>query len=333
MRRGARGESVRDLQQRLGVLGFAHDPDPPGDFGGGTEAAVRGFQAQRGLQVDGRVGHHTWSSLVEGGFTLGDRLIYVRRPNLRGDDVADLQRRLDALGFDVGRLDGIFGPDSDRALRGFQRSAGLIGDGICGPSTVAALDRVGGFAAGAVAAAREREALRHGPQQLDGRRFFVTAAPGLEVLGEAVVRRLTLARTSAMLDASGDDEANLARVANATGADVVLDLRFGPEPGVRVAYFETTGFRSEMGRLVAQLLGRQLAGVLGEEVEVVGRAYPSLRETRATAVVTELGARGDPVALARTIRLAGDLARAYVRAARLAYETPGDPFADGDPAE
>lgn len=287
---------------------------------------MRAFQAERGLAVDGRVGRHTWSALVEGGFALGDRLIYVRRPNLRGDDVADLQRRLDALGFDVGRLDGIFGPDSDRALRGFQRSAGLIGDGICGPSTVAALDRVGGFAAGAVATARERESLRHGPQRLDGRRIFVTAAPGLAVLGEAVVRRLTLARTSAILDASGDDEAELARAADAAGADLVLDLRFGPEPGVRVAYFETTGFRSEMGHRVARLLGRELSDLLGEPVPTEGRAYPLLRETRATAVVTELGATGDPVALARTVRQAGDLARTFVRAARLAYETPGDPL-------
>lgn len=312
------------------MLGFAHDPDPLGDFGSGTESAVRAFQEQRGLAVDGRVGRHTWSSLVEGGYSLGDRLLYVRRPNLRGDDVADLQRRLDALGFDVGRIDGIFGPDSDRGLRGFQRSAGLIGDGICGPSTVAALDRVGGFAAGAVATAREREALRHDLQRLDGRRIFVTAAPGLAVLGEAVVRRLTLARTSALLDASGDDEATLAREANATDADLVLDLRFGPEPGVRVAYFETTGFRSEMGRRVARLLGRQLGDELGEPVAVVGRAYPVLRETRATAVVTELGAVGDPVALARAVRGAGDLARAFVRAARLAYETPGDPLEDAD---
>ena len=249
----------------------------------------------------------------------------MRRPNLRGDDVADLQRRLDALGFDVGRLDGIFGPDSDRALRGFQRSAGLIGDGICGPSTVAALDRVGGFAAGAVATAREREALRHGPQQLDGRRIFVAAAPGLAVLGEAVVRRLTLARTSALLDTSGDDEADLARAANAADSEVVLDLRFGPEPGVRVAYFGTSGFRSEMGHRVASLLGRQLSDLLAEPVAAVGRAYPLLRETRATAVVTELGAVGDPVAVARAVRQAGDLARAFVRAARLAYESPADP--------
>jgi len=287
---------------------------------------VRTFQEQRGLAVDGRVGRHTWSALVEGGFALGDRLVYVRRPNLRGDDVAELQRRLDALGFDVGRIDGIFGPDSDRALRDFQRSAGLIGDGICGPSTVAALDRVGGLAAGAVATARERAALRLGPQQLDGRRFFVAAVPGLAVLGEAVVRRLTLARTSALLDVSGDDEAALARAADGADAEVLVHLRFGADAGARVVHFETTGFRSEMGHRLATVLARQLTEVLGEPVPTAGRAYPVLRESRATAVVVELGAAGDPLALAQTVRRAGDLARAFVRAARLAFESPGDPL-------
>lgn len=62
LRRGATGEAVRELQQRLNVLGFdcgAAD----GDFGARTEASVRGFQQQRGLVVDGIVGPRTWSAL------------------------------------------------------------------------------------------------------------------------------------------------------------------------------------------------------------------------------------------------------------------------------
>ena len=37
-------------------------------------------------------------------------MLYLRRPMLRGDDVAELQRQLNALGFDAGREDGILGP-------------------------------------------------------------------------------------------------------------------------------------------------------------------------------------------------------------------------------
>jgi N-acetylmuramoyl-L-alanine amidase len=60
-------------------------------------------------------------------------------PNLRGDDVAELQAMLARLGFDCGRVDGIFGPGTLRALEDFQRNCGLYDDGICGPDTVKAL--------------------------------------------------------------------------------------------------------------------------------------------------------------------------------------------------
>ena len=44
---------------------------------------------------------------------------------LRGDDVLDLQHQLNALGFDAGRDDGIFGPHTADALREFQRNVGV----------------------------------------------------------------------------------------------------------------------------------------------------------------------------------------------------------------
>src|SRR5713101_1983249 len=107
LRHGSHGEAVRDLHARLASAGFFCAPDDPGEFGDGTTAAVRAFQDARGLRVDGIVGNQTWSTLVESGFSLGDRLLYFRRPMLRGDDVTELQRRLNALGFDAGREDGI----------------------------------------------------------------------------------------------------------------------------------------------------------------------------------------------------------------------------------
>ena len=125
------------------ALGHRWAPDRPGAFGPGTGAAVAAFQQAAGLDVDGGCDAATWSALVEAGYRLGDRLLYLRSPMIRGDDVADLQRRLGALGFDAGRVDGIFGPDTDRALGDFQRNSGLVSDGICGPDTVAALARLG----------------------------------------------------------------------------------------------------------------------------------------------------------------------------------------------
>src|SRR5207247_945026 len=125
LRRGAQGEAVRDLQRRLAALGFDVAGDAPGAFDDATERSVHAFQERRGLRVDGIIGHQTWSALVESGFALGDRLLYFRNPMVRGDDVAELQRRLNELGFDASREDGILGADTHRALLEFQRSADL----------------------------------------------------------------------------------------------------------------------------------------------------------------------------------------------------------------
>jgi len=87
-------------------------------------------------------GSQTWNTLVEAGFRLGDRFLYRRTPMLRGDDVAELQQRLCTLGFDTGRVDGIFGDATVRALGEFQRNAGLPIDGIVGGATLAELLRL-----------------------------------------------------------------------------------------------------------------------------------------------------------------------------------------------
>src|SRR5205085_7699443 len=98
------------------------------EYDASLEAAVRAFQDQRGLRVDGICGPETWGALIESGFELGDRLLYLSGPMLRGDDVEELQRRLNVLGFDAGREDGILGPETETALRQFQRNAGTTSD-------------------------------------------------------------------------------------------------------------------------------------------------------------------------------------------------------------
>ncbi|HVL65390.1 MAG TPA: peptidoglycan-binding protein, partial [Actinomycetota bacterium] len=138
IRPGDRSQKVADVQARLRALGFDID-DELGSFGPSTTAAVRAFQQQRGLLVDGLVGTETWAGLVEASWRLGDRSLYLTRPFMRGDDVAALQTRLNALGYDAGREDGIFGPDTDEAVRLFQKEYGVVEDGIYGPATHAAI--------------------------------------------------------------------------------------------------------------------------------------------------------------------------------------------------
>jgi hypothetical protein len=61
MRRGSKGDHVRQLQQRLNTIGFGLAVD--GVFGPQTEAAVRHFQSVHAPPVDGIVGPKTWAAL------------------------------------------------------------------------------------------------------------------------------------------------------------------------------------------------------------------------------------------------------------------------------
>lgn len=167
---GDRGPAVEDVQHRLLSLGFDLGPTGvDGVFWGATLAAVRKFQHEHGLAEDGVVGDETWSALVDATFRLGDRLLYLKLPYLHGADVLVLQGALNVLGFACGEPDGIFGAYTERAVGEFQSNVGLSADGIAGPETVRALERLrhvwrgkdpAAPAALAVASARAAEALR-----------------------------------------------------------------------------------------------------------------------------------------------------------------------------
>src|SRR5277367_6143384 len=63
----------------------------------------------------------------------------ILRLNNSGPDVADLQRALQAAGFNPGEIDGFFGNGTEAAVLAFQRSAGLAADGIVGSKTATSL--------------------------------------------------------------------------------------------------------------------------------------------------------------------------------------------------
>ncbi len=189
---GCEGSVLRDLQHRLAAAGFPCGP-PEEALGPQTSAAIRSFQQHRGIVPDGVCGPQTWAALVEAGYVLGDRLLYRRTPMLRGDDIEQLQHRLDALGFDTGHVDGIFGPDTERALKDFQRNAGLTTDGVCGPDTLAALARLGDRTAGNASAAEVRERvqlLARASPTLEGQHLAIGSPGGLDALLETLARRL-----------------------------------------------------------------------------------------------------------------------------------------------
>jgi N-acetylmuramoyl-L-alanine amidase len=283
---------VADLRSRLAALGFTTDEDPPGRFGPATRAAVEAFQHRRGLRVDGQCGAQTWGTLVEAGFLLGDRALYRRSPMLRGDDVAELQQRLGALGFDVGRVDGIFGDNTTAGVIEFQRNLGIRADGIVGRETVEELVRMQARhrRVELVSTVRAKEELRRAEPTLVGRHVVLGEPGGLSATLSAL-RRALLHSGARVTTLHHPDDSVQAREANAARADLVVGLRLDPDArGCTTAFY--AGYRTESpgGRRLAELVQRIVPPALGlADAGARGMSVPLLRETAMTAVIVEIG--------------------------------------------
>jgi N-acetylmuramoyl-L-alanine amidase len=282
---------VVDLQHRLGRLGFSIGIDTEGRYGHGTRSAIEAFQHRRGLRVDGTCGPQTWSALVEAGSRLGDRFLYRRTPMLRGDDVAELQQRLSALGFDTGRVDGIFGDLTSAALAEFQSNAGLPVDGIAGAATVSELLRFGTRHDDTelVTSVRDRERLRQAPRTLTGRRVAIGEEGGLDAT-VASLRRLLVTQGALVTTHHHPDGSIQASEANAGSAEVYVGLRLATgDPGCSTAYYAGYRYSSPGGRRLAELIQVALVTSLGlPDQGSRGMSLPLLRETRMPAVICEI---------------------------------------------
>ncbi len=154
LRNGSTGQNVRNLQQKLKNLGF-YSGSVDGDFGDGTESALRDFQRANGLTVDGIAGSRTLSALNSGnakGKASASKNA-TSRPALKeytpstlstyrylqlgssGSDVIRLQNRLKELGYFSGAVNGNYGSDTEAAVLAFQKRNGLWADAVAGEDT------------------------------------------------------------------------------------------------------------------------------------------------------------------------------------------------------
>lgn len=318
---------VRDHLARLGLL--SGEPEQRLDeasldavFDAPVFEAVRAFQQQRGLMADGIVGHETWRRLDDARWRLGDRVLrLVSGRMLSGDDVVALQSRLLELGFDPGRVDGVFGPDTDRAVRELQRNTGSPVDGLCGPVTFKTLGRLARTVTGGEPhALREAEWLHRSGPGLAGKVVVIDpghggADPGVcghglteaEVVGDLASRiegRLAAVGVTAVLthgplspDASPPTDADRAHLANEVGADLVLSLHADGSTsehaqGVATFYYGAGrhGVHSVVGEAFADLLQAELVArtdLLDGRTDA--KTWELLRGTRMPAVRLELG--------------------------------------------
>jgi len=129
LKRGSKGQDVKDLQQALLELDFKPG-EVDGVFGVYTESAVKAFQKWTTLSADGIVGPDTWEKLDD-----ADKSDPTLREGSTGVAVRGLQRRLIAAGFGIDDIDGRFGPQTQAAVRAFQERHELDVDGVVGPQT------------------------------------------------------------------------------------------------------------------------------------------------------------------------------------------------------
>ena len=73
-------------------------------------------------------------------YALGERTLKHTSPDMKGEDVKELQNRLNALGFDCGTADGIFGSKTEQGVIAFQTEAGIEADGKFGKKSFSALN-------------------------------------------------------------------------------------------------------------------------------------------------------------------------------------------------
>ena len=266
-----------EVQALLGVLtskGVGEHPGSPVVLDPATSKRVSAFQHDRGLPVTGVVDPLTWERLVDGSWALGSRLLFCARPFLRGEDVANLQVRLARLGFNPGRLDGIFGPKTESALKEFQTNTGLE---VTGVLTRLAFD----------------ELLRLSASSED--RTPVTALPDLSaegISGEILLGGFGSLATglSATLALPLHEEfTSLTSVARAR--EVGLVLAFNPLEEIEsfhIHYWQGYLSKSHAG----EKLALSLVTALAEQdivAEATGMSLPVLRETPMTALVVEQG--------------------------------------------
>ncbi|MHB8510783.1 MAG: N-acetylmuramoyl-L-alanine amidase [Actinomycetota bacterium] len=316
-RQGSTGDPIRDIQRRLIALGetISEQERSARAFGLSTARAVRGFQQRRGLVADGLVGPETWRELVEASWRLGDRIIYLRSPQMRGDDVREVQDRLSKLGFDPGRIDGIFGPQTVRALVEFQRNFGLPADEIVGPLTLRALRGMPSFGGDTpVTQLREHEALRRMPATLSGLTIVLDPGHGPQDPGHtsprgtredqlafALTRRLesTLAAAGTQVFLTRNafttpTDSERASLANTLQADLYIAIHSAAaeDPaacGASTYYFGNETWHSVIGKELSEHVQDALSKLGFVDGRAHAKTWGVLRETRMPAIQVECG--------------------------------------------
>jgi len=319
-RLGEQDPAVRSIRALLVATGdlSPSNVEAPDVYDEEVAQAVRAFQQRRGLIVDGVLGPHTHIALDGARWKLGDRMLsHIPGHMVQGDDVAELQERLLSLGFTPDRVDGIFGTNTEQAVRRFQGAVGLAVDGSVGPETLRAFsDLTRSVSGGSPYTLREAELVRRSGHRLLGRIVVLDPGHGGDDTGtiahELTESEVTLdlarrieGRLSAIgvtvlftrSAATGPDDLLRATMANQAGADIMLSLHCdstdqSQASGVATFFWglDRFGSWSAVGEHLANLIQREIVSRTGlADCRSHPRGWELLRRTQMPTVRIEAG--------------------------------------------
>ena len=283
-----------------------------------SESEIRSFQQARGLSVTGFVDEVTARALEEAQWKLGDRSLNLQEPPLmHGDDVAALQSRLTEMGFDCGRVDGIYGPRTELAVKDFQKSVGATVDGKCGPATIIALIRLTKIVSGgAPSILRESANQKNRGPALANKTIVLNPDGDDPLVYDVAVRtegRLLALGASVFLtrgEKNNPSESERIAFTNNSNADLMISLHedsYKNENAHGVAtYFygsEAHGVHSIVGERFASLVQREICARTDfANCRTHAMTWDLLRLTKAPAVRIDLGYKTNPGDIGRMSR-------------------------------
>ena len=303
---GESGDLVLQLTDYLFRLGYL--PASKNSFDDDVAQAVKAFQQARGLTISGVVDAITLRSLEEARWKLGDRTLSLITPAMRGDDVAQLQSQLSEMGFNCGRVDGIFGPQTESALKEFQKSVGVKVDGQCGPATVMSMMRLMKIVSGGAPIQLRDEVNRTGKGPALAGKVIVLDPAGLPEIFDLAQRlegRLIALGINVFMTRNAQtnpSEQERIESANSSTPDLVISLRQDEYPnetahGVATYYYgsESHGIHSIVGERFANLVQREICARTDLlNCRTHAKTWDILRLTKSPTVRIDLGYHSNP---------------------------------------
>jgi N-acetylmuramoyl-L-alanine amidase len=283
-----------------------------------SESEIRSFQQARGLSVTGLVDEVTARALEEAQWKLGDRSLNLQEPPLmHGDDVAALQSRLTEMGFDCGRVDGIYGPRTELAVKDFQKSVGATVDGKCGPATIIALIRLTKIVSGgAPSILRESANQKNRGPALANKTIVLNPDGDDPLVYDVAVRtegRLLALGASVFLtrgEKNNPSESERIAFTNNSNADLMISLHEDSYKNEN-AHGAATYFYGSEAHGVHSIVGERFASLVQREIcartdfancRTHAMTWDLLRLTKAPAVRIDLGYKTNPGDIGRMSR-------------------------------